>query len=242
MPNTPTRVALYACIHDDTDPVTIMRTLHEMATNHGWEVTASLYDTGPLTRPPAHRLAWRKVTELLDTHRIHGVVAPDRHHVDPAALTELGAITAYRAAQPAPKRHRIRYPADPTAVQEARHALTTQLKEWSAPEPAIHTAELILSELLTNAILHTDSRSVTVEAALTAGRLRLAVTDDSPARPHAAHAVPETDERGRGLALVSALASAWGSVPMCGGKTVWASLVTTGHGQPGSGKRDSDDV
>ncbi|GAB2951904.1 hypothetical protein GCM10023080_008100 [Streptomyces pseudoechinosporeus] len=42
----PTPVALYACIHDEADPVTVMRALRETATTHGWKVTASLYDTG----------------------------------------------------------------------------------------------------------------------------------------------------------------------------------------------------
>ncbi|WP_371545741.1 ATP-binding protein [Streptomyces sp. NBC_00554] len=190
----PTPVALYACIHDATDPVTVMRSLYETATDHGWRVAASLYDSGPLTRPPARRLAWRTVTELLATRDVLGVVTPDSHHVDLATLTAHGAFAEYRTlTQPARHHYRTTLPADPALVREARHALRARLAEWHVSEDTAQTAELILSELVTNAVIHTIGPDITVEVSHSRyDEVRVAVTDHSPHPPHCCCFPPRT--------------------------------------------------
>ena len=229
-PATP--VALYACIHDDADPVTVMNALRETATAHGWEVTTSAYDTGPLARPPADRLAWRTIAELLATGSVHGVVTPDRHHVDMDALSAHSAFAAYRLHAPSTHHYRATLPTNPALVREARHTLTACLASWHVPEETVDSAELILSELLTNAVIHTTCPDVTLD--VTAHRyphpeLHLAVTDRSSALPHpptASHS-PSHAGHGRGLALVAALATAWGTTPSVDAKakTVWARVA-----------------
>jgi anti-sigma regulatory factor (Ser/Thr protein kinase) len=83
---------------------------------------------------------------------------------------------------------------------------------------------LLVSELVTNAIVHGRSGAI-VDAELVAGVLRVAVTDDSPAPLPEVDLHPRTSaEGGRGLLIVSLLASRWGINPASGGKAVWFEL------------------
>jgi len=111
--------------------------------------------------------------------------------------------------------------ADLSEVAEARHALRALLRHRWRDEPA-GVAELLLSELATNALLHTGHGAV-VTASLTPAGLRVDVRDFGPALP-LSH-VPDADStHGRGLVLVRGLADAWG-VDMCApGKSVWFEL------------------
>jgi anti-sigma regulatory factor (Ser/Thr protein kinase) len=82
--------------------------------------------------------------------------------------------------------------------------------------------ELIATELLTNAS-RVCSGSVLLELTLHRKWIQVAVTDDGPGWPTPRVAAP-TDERGRGLAIVSTLASSWGVEHHDRTKTVWARL------------------
>ena len=80
-------------------------------------------------------------------------------------------------------------------------------------------AELLVSELVTNAIEHGGSGGVVEVEALPAG-LRVSVTDHAPGRPQVQH--PRTDQpTGRGLSIVDQLSRWWGVEAAAGGKTVW---------------------
>jgi PAS domain S-box-containing protein len=107
---------------------------------------------------------------------------------------------------------------DPATVPTARHLVARQLIEWGL-KPLVTPAELIVSELITNAIRHGDGPH----------RLRLIqhrvltceVSDTDTGRPRPRH--PGTlDEHGRGLSLVARLARRWGSRSEADGKVVWA--------------------
>lgn len=82
---------------------------------------------------------------------------------------------------------------------------------------------MLASELATNAVLHGERPiAITVEAS--ADRLRVEVVDAAPSMPVELDAGPEL-ERGRGLAIVAALANQWGAERLPGsGKVVWAEL------------------
>ena len=84
--------------------------------------------------------------------------------------------------------------------------------------------ELLVSELVTNAVLHAHT-----EIELTVRDLgdciRVEVSDDSPRLPEL-HPAGLT-ESGRGLQIVDALASRWGTEGRTGGKTVWFEVTTT---------------
>ncbi|MGW6707953.1 ATP-binding protein [Streptomyces sp. NPDC054956] len=121
-------------------------------------------------------------------------------------------------------------PRGPRAPSRARARLREQLAEWGVgPEPA-ETAELLLSELVTNAVRHARAphgRDIGVRLARYGGVLRVEVTDAGPAVTLAPHAAAEWDEWGRGLAIVAALAARWGQCPRRNGigKAVWAEVA-----------------
>lgn len=112
--------------------------------------------------------------------------------------------------------------ADLTAVPEVRHALRELLSHWRERESAA-VAELLMSELVTNALVHTEHGAV-VKATVADSRLRVEVRDfiDAPPTPNA----PTEDDgtHGRGLVLVEGLADAWGVRSQGLGKMVWFEL------------------
>lgn len=85
------------------------------------------------------------------------------------------------------------------------------------------TLALLVSEVATNALIH-GAGQVRVRVVDRGPRLRVQVSDDS-ARLPTARAFDGDAEGGRGLALVDALAVAWGAEPRSGGKTVWFELT-----------------
>ncbi|MCQ4083117.1 ATP-binding protein [Streptomyces sp. RB6PN25] len=124
-------------------------------------------------------------------------------------------------------RHRLRR-ADLPAVAEVRRLLRDQLHSWGASGLA-DTAELLTSELVTNALVHTD-RGAELTATLSGGpvhRLRVEVYDFVTRHPKMRKASDQAAS-GRGLLLVQALADAWGVRPHGVGKIVWFELVATG--------------
>ncbi|MDP9094269.1 MAG: ATP-binding protein [Actinomycetota bacterium] len=88
--------------------------------------------------------------------------------------------------------------------------------------PIIDDATLVISELLTNALL-AGCHSATLELAVETGTLRVSVLDDAPGEPHVVQAKPE-DAHGRGLWLVAAIARDWGVTFLGQRKRVWAEL------------------
>ncbi|MFI5861143.1 ATP-binding protein [Streptomyces sp. NPDC051546] len=117
--------------------------------------------------------------------------------------------------------------ATPGAVPLARHAVREHL--------GCHTAELCVSELLTNALTHLgEGTPVTLRVTGRAARTRVELTDPEPhARPVRRHPA-DGDESGRGLALLDALAVQWGVIQGPGSKTVWCELeLDPGHSRHG---------
>ncbi|WP_443046698.1 ATP-binding protein [Streptomyces sp. NBC_00247] len=121
-------------------------------------------------------------------------------------------------------------PALRTSVRSARDTVRDRLRLWEVPGDTCCDAVLLVSELTTNAVLHTDSGHVMCGLALTGDerRLRIELHDESstPVRPSERHAGPG-EEGGRGLLLVQQLADSWGSARSTRGvgKVVWAELT-----------------
>ncbi|MEU6091446.1 SpoIIE family protein phosphatase [Streptomyces sp. NPDC047085] len=109
-------------------------------------------------------------------------------------------------------------PAEPAAVGQARAAATRQVEEWGLGELAM-TTELIVSELVTNAIRYA-ARPIRLRL-LREARLTCEVADGSSTAPRLRHA-RSTDEGGRGLFLVAQLAHRWGARYTAHGKIIWA--------------------
>lgn len=83
---------------------------------------------------------------------------------------------------------------------------------------------LVVSELVTNALVHTDGR-VRLDLMLVNRRLRVAVADSSPRTPVKPASISWEATGGRGILLVEAMAATWGTVPVSGGKQVWSEIV-----------------
>ncbi|HEV2242718.1 MAG TPA: SpoIIE family protein phosphatase, partial [Streptosporangiaceae bacterium] len=109
-------------------------------------------------------------------------------------------------------------PAEPAVVAEARARAARQLAAWGLEEITF-TTELIVSELLTNAIRHAEP-PIQLRLILD-GALCCVVSDGSSSAPHLRRA-DRYDEDGRGLLLVAHLSERWGSRHTRTGKTIWA--------------------
>jgi anti-sigma regulatory factor (Ser/Thr protein kinase) len=117
--------------------------------------------------------------------------------------------------------------ADLSAVAEARRLLRDHLRSWNVSGLA-DTAELLTSELVTNALIHTD-HGAELTATLTGGpvrRLRVEVYDFASRHPKLRKASDQADS-GRGMLLVQALADSWGVRQHGAGKIVWFELAAT---------------
>jgi anti-sigma regulatory factor (Ser/Thr protein kinase) len=121
-------------------------------------------------------------------------------------------------------------PADLTSARHARAAIRQALAAWHM-DRLCGDAELLASELVANAAEHGDGRPISLalrrhtEPGGQPG-LTCEVTDTSPAMPK--HKAPGPDaERGRGLAIVAALAQSSGVRTTGAGKTTWFTLALT---------------
>ncbi|MFF3848951.1 ATP-binding protein [Streptomyces sp. NPDC002328] len=115
--------------------------------------------------------------------------------------------------------------ADLRAVPETRRALRELLRHWGKPGRS-DIAELLTSELVTNALVHTDHDAVLTATVGPAG-LRVEVRDFVARRPQprTLAAAAGDGTHGRGLILVQSLADAWGVRAHGVGKVVWFELA-----------------
>ncbi|GHF74061.1 hypothetical protein GCM10010218_63980 [Streptomyces mashuensis] len=116
----------------------------------------------------------------------------------------------------------------------ARRRVREALRDWGITERA-EDAELIVSEMVTNAVLHGGGRTVVVAVAADSQAIRLGVTDRGrPRGPIVPLRAAPDDEYGRGLALIAATANDSGSHTTRRGKTrVWALLLRHPGGTAG---------
>ncbi|MGV9760324.1 SpoIIE family protein phosphatase [Streptomyces tricolor] len=115
----------------------------------------------------------------------------------------------------------------PEAVRHARRFTRRTLRAWGVSPDTLDAALLVVSELVTNALVHTGGQ-VRLDLSLVNHRLRLAVADSSPRSPVKPTSIGWEATGGRGILLVEAVSAAWGTVPVSGGKQVWADLVPDG--------------
>lgn len=129
-------------------------------------------------------------------------------------------------------------------ARDAADAFLTSLARSVPPgrERSRDDVLLVVSELVTNAIVHTASSHVVCELHDDDDRLRIAVRDEgcAPGRPRANLRQQPEEEHGRGLLLVDALCHAWGAHEHGPGLLVWAELPRTAGTPPGSGEPRGD--
>ncbi|MGH3282143.1 MAG: ATP-binding SpoIIE family protein phosphatase, partial [Trebonia sp.] len=119
-----------------------------------------------------------------------------------------------------PEDHRVCFPLEPelSSVRRARSLIRDPLKRWGL-EDLIDSSELLVSELVTNAIKYANGE-VLLRLILEPDCLTCEVHDSSPALPRVLQADKDA-ENGRGLHVVSLMASRWGVRRTAGGKVVW---------------------
>ncbi|GHA97706.1 hypothetical protein GCM10010330_59900 [Streptomyces tendae] len=115
----------------------------------------------------------------------------------------------------------------PEAVRHARRFTRRTLRSWDVPDDDIDGVLLIVSELVTNALVHTDGK-VRLDLTLISGRLRVAVADASPRTPVKPTSIGWEATGGRGILLVEAMSATWGTLPVSGGKQVWSEIPVGG--------------
>ncbi|MFJ4201831.1 SpoIIE family protein phosphatase [Streptomyces sviceus] len=129
-------------------------------------------------------------------------------------------MLARTSALDAAKVHTWELPRDPAAVARARKSASEQVTAWGLGEASFAT-ELIVSELVTNAVRYGDDPVVL--RLIRDHALICEVSDGSSTAPHLRRA-RVFDEGGRGLLLVAQMAERWGSRQTATGKTIWAEL------------------
>ncbi|MFF7239107.1 SpoIIE family protein phosphatase [Streptomyces collinus] len=131
----------------------------------------------------------------------------------------------------------VTLPESPFSPGSARALVRAWLAEGpQVPARLVDDAMAVVSELVTNAVVHAGTE-VEVDWRLEpAGAFVVEVSDRHPARaprdPAPGEAPYETADHGRGLRLVATLAESWGVTYRAGGKTVWARLPPGGRADP----------
>ncbi|MFD8423361.1 ATP-binding protein [Streptomyces sp. NPDC059466] len=123
--------------------------------------------------------------------------------------------TAWDASWPLPR--------ELTSVRRARRLATAQLGEWGLEDLA-DTAELLVSELVTNALRHTRG-PLRLNLYARGSHLRCEVEDTEPTGP-VRRFVDADAESGRGTELLDLLTETWGSTRTATGKTMWFEIPT----------------
>ncbi len=146
-----------------------------------------------------------------------GALAPEGSEDDIAILVaRISDESVQRKAE-------IEVPPVGSAVQEGRRFAAATLTDWALPANIVQDATLIVSELLTNAIVY-GSPPIRLRLRKTLEELAIEVDDAASAMPRKLRAAP-TDLHGRGLAIVADVGSRWAARPDGYGKTVWSTLA-----------------
>lgn len=188
---------------------------------------------------------WDRVRELLEAHEgddlealadrlVEAVHGPGSHHTTgPLAdrrEDDIAVLLLSRqpgtAVREAPRRAMMTIAqADPQRIATARGSVRQLLHDWSDPDQ-VDSAVLMVSEMVTNVLVHTDGDALLVAEVVClpdARRLRVEVADASDELPHKRHP-GEMASSGRGLLLMEMLADSWGVDPRGDGKAIWFEL------------------
>jgi hypothetical protein len=177
-------------------------------------------DDVTLTLFPAvarHAAAWPGIPLVLAAPSRDLVAALERTAVMryvPVISTVVAACSAVDGVPP--RRVTGTLPPGPQAVALARAMVRDACERWSHPEIA-DAAELVMSELCSNAVRHAGGQT-DVAVAIRRRYLHLSVRDRSFEPARIGH------DGGRGLLLVDALTAGWGCTEVPDGKVMWATL------------------
>ena len=124
----------------------------------------------------------------------------------------------------------LRLPPEPSSARAARRFAAATLDGWRCDEGVVDTVLLLLSEVVSNAILHARTElEVWLEAR--SGVVRVEVVDGAAMPIHRRPSGPD-DQSGRGTGLIETLSEAWGTDRMTTGKRVWFEVSCPNLGRP----------
>jgi anti-sigma regulatory factor (Ser/Thr protein kinase)/anti-anti-sigma regulatory factor len=161
---------------------------------------------------------------------LFGARAPLRSMLVSARITEtvplaadLASAVALLEERPPQVRRHLDLPAHYTAPSAARRLVREACDTWLLSSAVREITELVVTELVTNAVEHAYSSSQLI-LTLTRSALRVSVRDYCPAPIPRPRPIDINALRGRGLHLVTCLADTWRVEPQPDGKTIWVSL------------------
>ena len=134
----------------------------------------------------------------------------------------LRVIERARAVSDVEATERERFPAELLSARAARKFVGQVLEQWGCSDLE-DSIQLLVSELVTNAVIHARS-DVEVALHLRADRVRVEVIDAAAEHVHRRDAGDE-EQSGRGMAMTEALAEAWGIDTLMAGKSVWFEVL-----------------
>lgn len=133
------------------------------------------------------------------------------------------------------------FPRTDTSPSDARKAVRQAIISWGVSGETVDTVELLVSELVTNAIKHAHgSRDCRLICKFSENELSVAVMDQSSMLPKPRSAKNE-EANGRGLMLVKLLADSWGTHSLLCGKAVFFKLIIKSQTQTASAIETKDD-
>lgn len=143
---------------------------------------------------------------------------------------EVGEALTRCADRPSLLREGWRFEVDAHAPGRARSRVRAVCRRWGLGGEVRQAAEIVVTELVTNAVEHAASPSM-VEVSQRGDAIRMTVRDYGTGAAHrvpeaaAWRAPPTSSPRGRGLAMVAAVSRAWGVLVHADGKTIWAEMA-----------------
>jgi anti-sigma regulatory factor (Ser/Thr protein kinase) len=145
----------------------------------------------------------------------------------------VGEAEAVELLEVRPRRlsRRTELACEPQAAKWSRMLVDSACADWQVVDAAVDAARLVVSELVTNSVLHAGT-SMVVTLTLTEGALRVGVRDLDPRGGPELIAAGKDGPRSSGMAVVAAMSRTWGVRMHDDGKTVWAS-IPCGGGSPG---------
>lgn len=164
-----------------------------------------------------------------DVYRFAAAQPPPHHAGLPRFYPATEAGVGHVDDRPPRDRRDQSVPADPGASGEARRFLLETAGEWGLSPEVTEVAQLVVSELVSNAVEHAGTGS-TITLELDDALLKISVRDGSTVQP-VPRPLDMVSFRGRGLPLIDQVSEEWGILDHSDGKTVWAALALSADGE-----------
>jgi anti-sigma regulatory factor (Ser/Thr protein kinase) len=194
------------------------------------EIVALLWADGLVTAALELEALWNRLGQEVEFSLYCGYPASVRETGDAEAVKEIcrqHSSVVSAVVEPPPARTALRrtrtFLGDRRAPAEVRRFVAAALGARRPPQ-LVGNAVLVASELATNAVRHGGGDLTVTISGRPGGAVRISVHDAGAALPELRQAEP-LDSSGRGLALVSALATRWGVERRVDGKEVWAEVA-----------------